>query len=221
MAKTREEARQILLSSNLSADEKATLTAVMDAWPDEKAIVAETLKPLATLAEQLGEDGKLLGEAITKGEPAALAAGVKTLLDRQKLLADDNKSMRDRLAAVEGEQKESAWRIFLSANRAKITPAEEELVHSQFLSQRDWTEKFIAAKAPVVLTESVKTAGGAAPVDGREALILDSRRQLREDVAGGQLVLCTEKEAIEGLLVANRQKPLTDDEVRKYQLQTA
>jgi len=212
MAKTREEARQILLSSNLSADEKATLTAVMDAWPDEKAIVAETLKPFATLAEQLGEDGKLLGEAITKGEPAALAAGVKTLLDRQKLLADDNKSMRDRLAAVEGEQKESAWRIFLSANRAKITPAEEELVHSQFLSQRDWTEKFIAAKAPVVLTESVKTAGGAGA--DRAAVIRDARTEFR----AGEFQICSERAFVDDSLREKGLTLLTDEEAGKHQL---
>jgi len=180
MAKTREEARQILLSSNLSADEKATLTAVMDAWPDETAIVAETLKPFATLAESLGEDGKLLSEPIAKGEPAALAAGVKTLLDRQKLLADDNKSMRDRLDGIEGEQKENAWRLFLSANRNKITPAEEPDYHEQWLKDRAWVEKTIPKRAPVVLTESVRTAGGAAGSNDRTVVINTARAEYRE-----------------------------------------
>jgi hypothetical protein len=189
MTQSKDKARQVLASSNLSAEDKQTLTALVDSLPDEaetRAIACkETLAPVGELAGKLGDAGKAVADACAAGDGKALASAVEALVNRDSVLTEQVKLLSERVQATENIQLDQDRKAFLTANRAKITPAEEDKWIALWNKDRKATEELVAMLPNRVRTESVTLANSAAPSDpdAEWKANSDLRREFGDDLA--------------------------------------
>ncbi|HUT12920.1 MAG TPA: phage protease [Thermoguttaceae bacterium] len=204
----------------------AEKVASYEVTPEEGAALIEAIVEVAE-QELTEEGGEAVATAAREGNGKAVASSLRLAINRLKhpkgmVAASAMTETNQRLAAAEAKLANIEFEKLVLANSSRLPPDKREGFRGLWDKDRkyaeDWLKsqpELVASKASAGLAATAAKPGGQAD---RHALIAKTRATLDEDRAKGLRVLGSERDAVNGILVANRQKPLTDEEATKYGL---
>jgi phage I-like protein len=206
-----------LLALPADASEEVVLNAVAGLQTRTKIVDG-----LATVAGELGDNGKPLAEALSAKSPTVetVANGLRTAVHRaahpkDMVPATALEQVTNELKLVKATLSNGEFEALINANAARIPPANREKFRKWWDFDRAAAEEWVKAQPELVTNQSVaETGGGTGGVGDRQTVINSARAKVKAEPGvlwGGR----TEREFVNGQLLAGGQKGLTDDEAVK------